>query len=361
MGPSFAGEWRIAGYDLDFRRQMGLAIKYHSFHKYALRGCSKIDAILPNLMETPIPTNIFNVTDTLVPLANQQGAVVVWAEGNTVSCGGRDGLSNTYIASVWIVDALLELNLAGVGEFFLSSTPKSNYAMYSSIKGTGVKVLPPYYGLYMFYLIIGGSSTRVSRLAHPGSAQLKLWLVENKSNPQTIYSIVAIHKDPTLGDITVTARLPNGETRAKIVRINAASPDAKSGISIAGRTFEASNDGKLTGVCSPDVVVAADGVFSFTVPWLTVAYLVPESNIFTVAQRASKMIKQLKESLALKIYQYELTIGLYMLEPWEKTLFNMFLLLMLSLAMYTTYAYLPDSATYLLAKSKYYLSSVDGS
>ncbi|KAJ3116982.1 hypothetical protein HK098_006416 [Nowakowskiella sp. JEL0407] len=69
--------------------------------------------------------------------------------------------------------------------------------------------------------------------------------------------------------------------------------------------------------------------------------------------------KKLQDAIALKLYQYELTIGLYMLEPWEKTLFNLFVLLMFFLATYTAYAYLPDYTSYIIAKGQYYLSPIE--
>lgn len=36
------------------------------------------------------------------------------------------------------------------------------------------------------------------------------------------------------------------------------------------------------------------------------------------------MLKAIRNYLALKNYQYEVTTALYMLEPWEKALFSMF-------------------------------------
>jgi len=38
------------------------------------------------------------------------------------------------------------------------------------------------------------------------------------------------------------------------------------------------------------------------------------------------MFKTIRDYLALKNYQYEVTTGLYMLEPWEKALFSMFMI-----------------------------------
>ncbi|KAI9274091.1 small subunit of serine palmitoyltransferase-like protein [Helicostylum pulchrum] len=45
--------------------------------------------------------------------------------------------------------------------------------------------------------------------------------------------------------------------------------------------------------------------------------------------------------LSTKLYQYELQTALYMLEPWEKALFNTIVLSIVSLSVITMYQYTP--------------------
>ncbi|CAO3664747.1 unnamed protein product [Rhizopus stolonifer] len=49
----------------------------------------------------------------------------------------------------------------------------------------------------------------------------------------------------------------------------------------------------------------------------------------------------LSKYLSTKVYQYELQTALYMLEPWEKALFNTIVLSILSLSFITMYQYTP--------------------
>ncbi|KAI9027301.1 hypothetical protein J3Q64DRAFT_1657273 [Phycomyces blakesleeanus] len=49
----------------------------------------------------------------------------------------------------------------------------------------------------------------------------------------------------------------------------------------------------------------------------------------------------LSDYVSTKIYQYELQTALYMLEPWEKALFNTLLLSIVSLSAVTLYQYTP--------------------
>ncbi|KAI8393402.1 uncharacterized protein BYT42DRAFT_609198 [Radiomyces spectabilis] len=45
--------------------------------------------------------------------------------------------------------------------------------------------------------------------------------------------------------------------------------------------------------------------------------------------------------ISTKIYQYELQTALYMLEPWEKALFNTIMLSIVCLSVMTLYQYTP--------------------
>ncbi|KAJ3046156.1 hypothetical protein HDU99_009823, partial [Rhizoclosmatium hyalinum] len=64
----------------------------------------------------------------------------------------------------------------------------------------------------------------------------------------------------------------------------------------------------------------------------------------------------LSKWISLKIYQYELTFGLYMLEPWEKYIFNIVFALFFTFFMFRGIAMFPDVTNYVVEKSKYYLS-----
>ncbi|CAG8605902.1 7976_t:CDS:2 [Paraglomus brasilianum] len=62
------------------------------------------------------------------------------------------------------------------------------------------------------------------------------------------------------------------------------------------------------------------------------------------------MFQKIGNYLALKNYQYELTTALYMLEPWEKALFNSLVIIGSSLLVYATIFYLPDHLSQVAAK-----------
>ncbi|ORY02019.1 hypothetical protein K493DRAFT_208853 [Basidiobolus meristosporus CBS 931.73] len=49
----------------------------------------------------------------------------------------------------------------------------------------------------------------------------------------------------------------------------------------------------------------------------------------------------IKKHISLKYYQYELVTCIYMLEPWEKVIFNSFVLTSLLVTLYFGITYLP--------------------
>ncbi|XP_069752900.1 serine palmitoyltransferase small subunit B [Narcine bancroftii] len=52
-------------------------------------------------------------------------------------------------------------------------------------------------------------------------------------------------------------------------------------------------------------------------------------------------MKGLKETMAWLYYQYLLITCSYVLEPWEKTIFNSVLLTIVAMVLYTAYVFIP--------------------
>ncbi|MBN3299735.1 serine palmitoyltransferase small subunit B [Amia ocellicauda] len=52
-------------------------------------------------------------------------------------------------------------------------------------------------------------------------------------------------------------------------------------------------------------------------------------------------VKNLKEYLCWAYYQYLLITGIYVLEPWEQSIFNTVLFTMIAMVVYTSYVFIP--------------------
>ncbi|KAK0131611.1 Serine palmitoyltransferase small subunit B [Merluccius polli] len=61
-----------------------------------------------------------------------------------------------------------------------------------------------------------------------------------------------------------------------------------------------------------------------------------------VAERACRMaFKTVTDYVAWLYYQYLLVTGIYVLEPWEKSIFNSILISVVAMAVYTSYVFVP--------------------
>ncbi|KAJ3150220.1 hypothetical protein HDU89_003309 [Geranomyces variabilis] len=61
--------------------------------------------------------------------------------------------------------------------------------------------------------------------------------------------------------------------------------------------------------------------------------------------------------LALKRLQYEYTFGVFMMEPWEKAIFDTVVVMFAVLCGYAIWIYAPEAAHNLVHKATYYIST----
>ncbi|XP_039510061.1 serine palmitoyltransferase small subunit B [Pimephales promelas] len=52
-------------------------------------------------------------------------------------------------------------------------------------------------------------------------------------------------------------------------------------------------------------------------------------------------MKKMRENMGWLYYQYLLMTGIYVLEPWEKSVFNTVLCTLMAMVIYTTYVFVP--------------------
>ena len=96
--------------------RFGSDLATFSFHVYPTSHCagrnSSVEALLSD-------ASVAGIMDNLRPLINATAAhsIPFWiGEGNSVSCGGMPGVSDTFAAALWAVDFLASLSKAGAAE-----------------------------------------------------------------------------------------------------------------------------------------------------------------------------------------------------------------------------------------------------
>lgn len=174
-----------------------------------------------------------------VAAAHAAGLKFRLTELNSVTCGGKPGVSDTFATALWAPDALFTLMRAGVDGANLHVRENAINAAFTLNAG-GLQPHPLLYGLLLFTRALGPQAKLVRvRLDAPRSLNLSAWAVRVAGN--TLH-VVVIDK----GDHSVRMRLRLPATGpATVQRLLAASVSSRSGVTLAGQHVAA--NGRLYG------------------------------------------------------------------------------------------------------------------
>jgi hypothetical protein len=64
------------------------------------------------------------------PEINALGKELIWSEGNALSCGGKPGVSNSFAASLWVLDNLFESAVRGVKGMNVHTDPNKVHLLF---------------------------------------------------------------------------------------------------------------------------------------------------------------------------------------------------------------------------------------
>jgi len=170
-----------------------------------------------------------------VKVAHASGLELRLTELNSVTCGGKAGVSNTFATALWAPDALFTLMRAGVDGVNLHVRAYAINAPFSLTR-RGLFARPLLYGLIMFARTLGADARLMHvHVSHPRSLNLSAWAVRvrggrlhvlliDKSNrtvrfdlhlpatgPATVQQLLASSASSTTGETLDGQRLgPNG-------------------------------------------------------------------------------------------------------------------------------------------------------
>lgn len=240
-----------------------------------------------------------------VEAAEKEGhSQLVMGETNSISCGGRSGISDTFGGALWNVDYTLSLAAIGVGHSYFHLGGQNEYSSWQpkgyEYKGETITagIRPSWYAHYFLAHVVrpseadqdedvSGSSYEIAALPDANSTDFsgfgvfkdgdlkKLVLLdmgiwngtEGLENPSTISAADNVdpefHSDgerPTTEMSVSTPWCKNGEV--KVFRLTGPGTNAKSDVSVSGVTFD--KDGKRSGQPAEETVrVGDDGKVKF--------------------------------------------------------------------------------------------------
>jgi hypothetical protein len=194
-----------------------------------------------------------------VALAHSHRLRLRLTEFNSVTCGGRDGVSNTFATALWAPDALFQLLRVGVDGVNLHLRGRG-YNVPFRIKGDRFIARPLLYGLVMFVRTLGPQARITPLAVGPGLRPgIDAWGVVVRRRYLHVLVI-----DKTANAARLTLRVPGATRPAGVERLQAPSARAEHRVTLAGQQL--SRDGRWVGQREVQMVAPARGAYGLTVP-----------------------------------------------------------------------------------------------
>jgi hypothetical protein len=235
IGPALAeprahGRWVRA---LLAARPAGLSMI--SVHRYPYSACvRRRSASFPTIARILSPQASTLLAARLAPLAaaaHRAGLPFRLTELNSVTCGGRPGVSDTFATALWAPDtlfALLRSRADGVNLHVRANTINAPFAF----SARGLFARPLLYGLIMFSRALEGGRALLPAHVH-GIPSLHAWIIRTRSGALHILAI-----DKGRRSVRLLLRLP-GHRPASVERLLAPGAAARFGVTLAGQRLGA--------------------------------------------------------------------------------------------------------------------------
>ena len=199
-------------------------------------------------------------------------------EGNSVSCGGRAGVSDVFGTALWALDWLLAFATIGVDMVNFHGGVTGHYtavAFPDLPSSTVPDVRPLFYGLWAATVATANASSVWEATVESSNDEITAYALRDADG---VYRVALIHVglDAATAADVVIAPPDAGASPGALMRLVAGSnASATRGVSWNGMTFDGSADGLPIGEPSPEVVArSADGAFRFSLPPRSAAVLV---------------------------------------------------------------------------------------
>ena len=252
-----------------FRRQF----TFVSYHAYASHNCPGetplIRPTIRNMLSGPFVNRLGNIFRVMTRSANRHRMPLRVTETNSIACGGKAGVSDSFASALWGADWLFTLAASGVSgaDFHASSNLYAPFTFRGRERAATAK--PLYYGILLFARATRGRSrlviaVRDFRLLMRSRANVQFWAAQDR---RKTVRVVVMNKSARRSGL-VRVRIRRARRAGRLTRLTAPSLSSRTGVRFAGQTVpEGSLDGKLVGAPrSKRVRRRGRGVYVFRMP-----------------------------------------------------------------------------------------------
>jgi hypothetical protein len=230
-------------------------------HRYQYSACDKPTAAafptVARLLSERASAGMAQRLRRGVAIAHDAGLPFRLSELNSVTCGGRPGVSDSFATALWAPDALFELMRVGVDAVNVHVRVGAINAAFAIGDG-GLVARPLLYGLIMFSRALGPGARLIPlRLHTRGTPLLKAWAVQARGRLSVL--LVDKQRRPVLARLRVGDRGP-----ATVQRLTAPAPAARTGMRLGGQWLDA--EGNWVGHRLLERVAPKHGSYRLLVP-----------------------------------------------------------------------------------------------
>ena len=279
---SWAGSsWWANASDLLSSPSIHPYVKRMSVHSYPETHCNGHIATLRSLLSDHDSQGAATsyITTGLLAAVQRNGFPLIMGEGNSVSCHGEGGVSNTFAAALWSIDTALHMAAVGVQSVFWHHgvAEDFNLTAYSAFVWQNLTqdrptVMPLYYGVRWVGEATAGYAQLLPVSLKTSNTMVKVWALMGGGGGGTggkVVRVVVLHKDlNATGNATVSVVMQEAGVagEGEVVRLTAkGGAGAVFGLDYAGQTWDGTADGEPVGTRVGERVAAVSGTFTFTV------------------------------------------------------------------------------------------------
>jgi hypothetical protein len=208
-------------------------------HHYPL-GCHEVPApTVPRLLSPSIRRLESLSLKRYLSVSRASAIPFRMDETNSVSCGGRTGISDTFASALWALDYIARAMAAGVAGMNFHGNP-ANCRGYSPLcaetperlASGALSAQPEWYALLLARALIGGQPVRsVVRYSERANIDLTTFLA-----PDGALRVVIVDDDPPGSRAAlVSVHVGRGFAAGRMLSLTAPSPAAHTGVELGGR------------------------------------------------------------------------------------------------------------------------------
>lgn len=254
-GPAIAAPLRHAGW---INRLLGTGVaapEIATLHWYPYSACyapgTPGGAAIRRLLGSPAPEWSVRSLARAAAQAHRRWRPLWVTEMNSVACGGRAGVSDTFATALWAPGALFALLQAGVDEAFLHLRARTINAPFIAWPGQ-LEARPLLYGLALFARATAGGGSLLPVLLSPAPRGLLAWAMRRDDGS---LRLLLLNQGPQAQAVTLNLPL---EGALSVQRLSAPAVGARRGVRLNGQWI--GRDGRWAGGSQHETLGARAGV-----------------------------------------------------------------------------------------------------